>query len=290
MSRESVQSGDVGPADDLTRIEGIGPKIARLLNTAGIRTFEDLAERSARDIAGLIPGIARMPSARPAVWRSEAQKLAAASPAQTDSQHYESFGVTVLVDEEGSIRDTRMEHLRTREVRRWAGWVPEAMLDFVMRATAGTERQADAGERRRKVPDDGGGGPVTAAPARPREHAWRGTLSAGLSIERSVLRAGQPFSVTMRLDLTGVTVTAERLVYNAVIEANPLGTKARRTLARVEGLLAASETPEIAVEAAALPPGAYRLLGAVSLREPGATAPGGLAAVAEGMMVQVLAA
>jgi LPXTG-motif cell wall-anchored protein len=32
------------PLDDLTKIEGIGPKVARVLNEAGITTFEGLAQ------------------------------------------------------------------------------------------------------------------------------------------------------------------------------------------------------------------------------------------------------
>jgi predicted flap endonuclease-1-like 5' DNA nuclease len=38
-----VQAREERAADDLTRIEGIGPKVARVLNEAGIATFEDLA-------------------------------------------------------------------------------------------------------------------------------------------------------------------------------------------------------------------------------------------------------
>ena len=36
--------------DDLVKLEGIGPKVARVLNDAGITTFEALARASAADI------------------------------------------------------------------------------------------------------------------------------------------------------------------------------------------------------------------------------------------------
>jgi hypothetical protein len=52
-------------------------------------------------------------------------------PAAGNGQHYESFIVRVLLNDDGSIRDTRMEHVGTGEVRRWAGWEPSAMLGFV---------------------------------------------------------------------------------------------------------------------------------------------------------------
>jgi len=57
-------------------------------------------------------------------------------PAAGDGQHYESFIVRVRLNDDGSIRDTRMEHVRTGEVRRWAGWEPSAMLGFVTKAAA----------------------------------------------------------------------------------------------------------------------------------------------------------
>ena len=57
-------------------------------------------------------------------------------PAAGDGQHYESFIVRVRLNDDGSIRDTRMEHVRTGEVRRWAGWEHNAMLGFVREAAS----------------------------------------------------------------------------------------------------------------------------------------------------------
>lgn len=42
--------GASGPPDDLTRLKGVGPKFARLLNDAGITRFEQLARLSEGDI------------------------------------------------------------------------------------------------------------------------------------------------------------------------------------------------------------------------------------------------
>ena len=38
------------PSDDLTRLEGIGPKVATILNEAGIHSFSDLANANAADV------------------------------------------------------------------------------------------------------------------------------------------------------------------------------------------------------------------------------------------------
>jgi Helix-hairpin-helix domain len=309
VAPNAADNSNAARADDLTRIEGIGSKTARLLNRAGISTFEDLASRSAPEIAG-IPDISRIPSAHPAAWIRQAQGLAAAKsaasgeaaptdapgltpPEPTDTQHYEPFAVTMLFNEDGSIRDTRMEHLRTGDVRRWAGWAPEAMLDFVMTATsaavphraygAGPEAEAEAEAE-----------PVTSSASEPDSspsstRSMHPALSAGFSVEHSVVHAGQPFSVTINLDLADAAVTADSLAYDAVIVARPLGAASRQALGRVQGSLAASATSAITVEAVELPPGAYRLVGAVSIRELGTGQPRGLAAPVEGMVLQVLA-
>ena len=41
-------------ADDLVKIEGIGPKVAKALNAAGISTFEELANTSVEDIQKIL--------------------------------------------------------------------------------------------------------------------------------------------------------------------------------------------------------------------------------------------
>jgi hypothetical protein len=57
-------------------------------------------------------------------------------PAAGNGQHYESFIVRVLLNDDGSIRDTRMEHIGTGEVKRWAGWEHDAMRRFIKEAAA----------------------------------------------------------------------------------------------------------------------------------------------------------
>ena len=62
-----------GETEDLTRIEGIGPKIAEALHQAGIRTYAHLAEASAdhvRDILDKAPGNFKL--ANPETWAKQA--------------------------------------------------------------------------------------------------------------------------------------------------------------------------------------------------------------------------
>ena len=95
--------------------------------------------------------------------------------------------------------------------------------------------------------------------------------------------------MTMTLDLTSAAVASDRLAYSAVIVARQLGGGYKGTLARASGLVATAGPAAIQVEAKGLPPGVYRLEGAVSLRAPGASHSGALAATAEGFFLQVLA-
>jgi len=67
--------GEESVADDLVKIEGIGPKVAKVLARAGIITFEDLAHAKAVDIQKILDK-AGMQMMSPEGWIDQA-KLAA---------------------------------------------------------------------------------------------------------------------------------------------------------------------------------------------------------------------
>jgi predicted flap endonuclease-1-like 5' DNA nuclease len=71
---EEVDEPQATAADDLKRIEGIGPRIAGVLQEAGITTFSRLAEMEAAQIEEVLaeadPRLARL--ARPATWPEQA--------------------------------------------------------------------------------------------------------------------------------------------------------------------------------------------------------------------------
>ena len=65
-------------ADDLTRIEGIGPKLAAKLGEAGVTTFATLAAMSVERLEAVIAAAgARFKLARPESWPQQAALLAA---------------------------------------------------------------------------------------------------------------------------------------------------------------------------------------------------------------------
>jgi predicted flap endonuclease-1-like 5' DNA nuclease len=64
-------------ADDLTKIEGVGPKIAELLKAAGIVTFKDLSAAKATTVKGILDAAGkRFQMHDPATWADQS-KLAA---------------------------------------------------------------------------------------------------------------------------------------------------------------------------------------------------------------------
>lgn len=69
-----VHSISIQP-DDLTVLEGIGPKVAQVLNEAGIRSFADLAAANASDLQKTLDA-AGLQMMNPAGWIEQA-KLAA---------------------------------------------------------------------------------------------------------------------------------------------------------------------------------------------------------------------
>lgn len=70
-----VQSSEAKPADDLVKIEGVGPKVAKVLNEAGITTFEALADTNAADVQKVLSA-AGLQMMNPEGWIEQASLAA----------------------------------------------------------------------------------------------------------------------------------------------------------------------------------------------------------------------
>jgi predicted flap endonuclease-1-like 5' DNA nuclease len=69
---EATSESAPPPADDLTRISGIGPKISAALQEAGVSTYAQLAEMDADQIRQLLDD-AGVRIARPDTWAEQAK-------------------------------------------------------------------------------------------------------------------------------------------------------------------------------------------------------------------------
>jgi large subunit ribosomal protein L27 len=68
---------DVTEADDLKKIEGVGPKLAEVLNAAGINTYAELAASSVEKMNEILAEAGnRYASKDPAPWIEQAKELA----------------------------------------------------------------------------------------------------------------------------------------------------------------------------------------------------------------------
>ena len=66
------QAEDIQTMDDLTEIEGIGPKSADVLHKAGVHTFAHLAKTDPEQLKVILRE-AGMPSIRPDTWPEQAR-------------------------------------------------------------------------------------------------------------------------------------------------------------------------------------------------------------------------
>jgi hypothetical protein len=294
--------GDDIADDDLTRINGIGAKTAERLRARGIRSYAALAACASDEIIAMLPDVTGVSAARVDGWLDQARTLQARSarPSQAvpdgpeNGQHYESFLVRILLNEDGSVRRTTAQHIRTGQERHWPRLDRAGLPEFILTAIAAPPSPSapspsgpSPSAPSSSAPSPSGQ-PAVQPPAPPAA-AQRSLLasSAVLSMERTALRAAQPFTMTMNVDFAEPPVG--QVAYSAVVVARPLTGGPKRTLAHADGLLAPS-SPSVAITAAGLPSGIYRLDGAVSLREPGADRPAQVAAMAEGLLVQVIPA
>ncbi len=211
--------------------------------------------------------------------------------------HYESFVVRVLVrDLDSRVASTTVQHVGSQAEHRWAGFDEPALFGFIrthVSPAGGTPAplslpslRAETGERvpataqPPEVTTGKGGlavpepapGRVGEAPGRAGEGAGRageGAGAAGLTVRREprVPRAGEPFTISITLDLTHVEPRpAGRARYSAAVLARPLSGGPPQLISQAQGILSA-DTPTITVHAAGLPSGTYRLESAVTLVE-----------------------
>ena len=70
-----VHAKEEKPADDLVKIEGIGPKVAKILNEAGITTFAALAQAEASEMQKVLSA-AGLQMMNPEGWIEQARLAA----------------------------------------------------------------------------------------------------------------------------------------------------------------------------------------------------------------------
>ena len=195
----------------------------------------------------------------------------------------------VLLNPDLSIRSTAVQHIGTGVARRWPGWQPDALTSLVATMTA--EHQPERADDHEQREAGAGASADGGAESEPRAR-WksggrrREPAAARITAPGTVLAAGERFLLTLSLDLDSGVVIPDPLAYSTVVMAKPLTGGPKRTVARADGLLPGGATT-FQIDGEGLPPGTYRIEGAVSLREPGADPPDGMALLVDGLIVEV---
>jgi len=288
---------DVGPA----KIDAWRDEAGELAHAASTRKAADVPAAPHVPAGPHVPAAPQV-SAGPDVLAGPGGSVGP-DVAAANGQRYESVLVRILLNEDGSIRGVTARHVRTGTERHWPTLdsLPDFIKAAIASAAAPAKPPAEASARQTRADEAAGprppgahsepveahGTPGGAHSAPADAQRVRAASSAVLSVERTPLRAAEPFTLTMTIELAESATHADRLAYSAVVVAMPLTGGQKQTVAKSDGVLAATSST-ISLDAAGLSPGAYRLDGAVSLRQPGADRPVDLAGIAEGLLVQVL--
>ncbi len=128
------------PAEDLQRLDGIGPVTARRLYAAGIRTVAQLAQMSSsQEIVARVPGLSAKRIEHEG-WLKQSRHLTAKQLASTRankgsetdylSQHYANFTVEFLLNPDNDIQRVRIKHIQAGNEKTWSRWNWANLVDF----------------------------------------------------------------------------------------------------------------------------------------------------------------
>jgi hypothetical protein len=309
-------------ADDLKRIQGIGPGIENRLHSAGILTYAQLAAMSLDDIlmsVGNLAGLSAELIAKKG-WIDRARELAAQKapteqythkdePEATEShsgaaiaesrQHYATFKVELLLDENGDVRGTRVAHIQSGLKENWGGWEESRLVRFFVRCA---EVQLPKAEPALSIANPEPVLQLNSTAAAVALPMVRGGLTGVLRLRTletvtldddrplSILHRDRPFHARLSLDLSNVQAPHDvPLNYTATIYAKKMGDRQRQILGEAAGMLRPAEQGIINIEARPLTDGVYRLEATVVLTIPSGEASlyPGVMAMMEGHPIQV---
>ncbi len=318
---------------ELRRISGIGPGIEKRLHAAGVKTFQQLAALSPAEIAEMLKGMVGVKTEIIVQkdWIGQARRFAQELKSKEESvdaeepqehQHYESFMVELLLDEDRTVRRTRITHVRTREKDGWAGWEP-GKIDEVITTKAGlsapvlpehisavktaeAEKTADATRiaEAQKITEAQRAAEALQA-SEPIRQMERGSLRGSLRISdlttveldeyraSRFLEEGRPFEVRLVLDLREMENDPPKpLHFEATALLRKLGSRAYTHQGQSHGQIDPSKQALIRIPVNQIRAGVYRLEAFVKVQLSGYPVPevGGLQAMSEGHIIQVLPA
>jgi hypothetical protein len=303
-------------ATGLRRIAGIGAAMERRLREAGVQTLADLAGRPTDELAE----IAGRPPQTVQEWQARARDLAAGAesgPTEGNRQRSETFTVELLLNEDGSLRYVRAEHVYTQadhpredraETASWRDWwSAERGLAGFLGEHAGLAAHAPEPQPATPEPQPATGEPearpaelqtASGTPVAPPGRVAAASAPAGHRVRQlaatpspsgpggAMPSADTPFTLRLPVDLAQLQLAREgTLGYQATVVAKRLGQPWRQVIGEATGMVdtARDGTVEAVVQCQGLPAGTYRLEAALRLRGAG----GPVVALLENVVLEI---
>jgi hypothetical protein len=246
--------------DDLERISGIGPAIARRLESAGISTYGDLADSTPAAVSALLGGIGGTSAGRVAEsdWIGQARRLAP-SRALTQVAHRSAcFGVELILERDDEVLRTTVQDRQSGARDAWDGWDGDRLLTALR--TTGTA-----------APQMLPSAPSATRPAAPAEPASGGSpllrvsrlASAHPRPRRGAVRSDEPVFVGIEMVAPPAPASMLILDYTAEVAARRLDGSGEIPVVRLHGAVHAGRSISHAGSGQPLPPGLYRLVAVV---------------------------
>lgn len=296
---------------EFRRIKGIAETTERALHEAGIETFEHLALMTPEEIAAALPGnVGVKERAARQDWMGQAASFTRLlpkhkSPEETEGkgmqqpdrqQHYASFMVVLLMDEEQEVRRTTVTHVQDDSRESWAGWEPLRMAGWIADQARISSENPAALQTPEKKParlvqkrsENALKGELLFSPIQfiPFQRLWDSFGEKTLP----AIFSGDPFSVEMELDLKQVESPQDKsLRYYASAQIRSLANWKQAEMITLEGEAYAGEKLYLKFEMPGLPEGAYHVDAAAFVAPEGSSNPQeeGLGAMTEGTMIHV---
>lgn len=252
------------------RISGIKEASERRLKAAGIQSFRELAESTPEEIAKALQGqVGAKERAARQDWFGQARKLAE-TLAQADSipaqeqgerQHYETFLLELLLDDDRQVRRTRVSQVRGSQKDSWAGWDPNRLIGWIReQANLWTEYEPPPNPpiETPKVENERVSGTVTLG--------IETIFGPGMETPRRFFNAGQPLEMRLMLDLSQADVSPNCTVaYMAAVEAKRVGARQVLILGQTQGLCKATPEMDLTIPLQPVEAGTYRIVTSVKV-------------------------
>jgi hypothetical protein len=269
--------------DDLKLIHGIGSGVEARLNAAGIHTYAQLAELTTDGVAEILKGLVGITPARIArqAWAEQAALYAGADKPQAEPQeedvpasrqYYETFTIELLLDEESSVRRTRITHVRDAAQESWAGFSIEKMLDFFSSSANLTLLQLAPEKAGESEAEESIAVATSSSPKSQIDLAIIDLLSQETHTSTHLLTKDQPFDLLLKLELSGFPpVNGDKVTvpYTAMVYARQLGSKDKHEVCHVEDTYDVHSGSQIKLHARGLPTGVYRIVADLNVSLPG---------------------